>query len=307
MNKYTITESSHDRIVLRISPSSIKELVKNWISIKSEVPADEKNAESIFNKLDTFWNDVKLRNPAWIPFKLGTGDVDEIQSEIDRLSDKAQKKEPFVQNDKDFLSALYNWIAWGGLIKWYPEASQLLRHYLNGQGQPVELNPHIYKSSKIVGYAMQEMKAIILDDIKSKGSIRGGGSFSSQGNLKDTPPRTSAEQDEKGAIVKNGTLLAEQSNPRLKNADNQFPLIAQSQIIQRQPLRIHTKWTVNSYWDYDSFDEQKTKNLDLKTHLPLPKGKILKLPDGLSQHLVELGLATEFKYNAEWDEDWSHE
>ena len=43
------------------------------------------------------------------------------------------------------------------------------------------------------------------------------------------------------------------------------------------------------------------------THLPLGEGKVLRLPDGLSQYLVELGLATEFRYGTDWEEVWSIE
>ena len=81
MAKYTIVESSRNHITLRITESSLKKLVRNWLSIEPEVPPDEDDAESIWEKLGGFWDEVKSRNPLWIPFKLGVGDVDEIQEE----------------------------------------------------------------------------------------------------------------------------------------------------------------------------------------------------------------------------------
>lgn len=40
------------------------------------------------------------------------------------------------------------------------------------------------------------------------------------------------------------------------------------------------------------------------THIPLPNGAILKLPDGLSADMVDQDIAAEFAYFAEWTEKW---
>ena len=80
MAKYTIVESSTDRITLRVSCSAVQKLLDNWISVKPEVPPDEEDPESMFDKLESFWEQVKNRTPLWVPFSLATGDVDEIQS-----------------------------------------------------------------------------------------------------------------------------------------------------------------------------------------------------------------------------------
>jgi hypothetical protein len=292
-------------VVHLISTPPPGRLRKHWAKIKTEVPKDNGDHEGMVEILSKFWDDVKKKNPFWLPFNLAIDDVDEIQKEIDRLTEKARKKEQFEQDEKDFLVSLYSWIAWGGLIKWYPEACHLLRHYLNGKGQPVVLNPHVYKTSVIVNYAIAEMKKLIVEDIKKTGKIRGNGNFSSQGTLKDTP-RSYAEQCEKGAIVENGTLMTEQNNKRLKNADNRYPLSSSSTILSNNPLRIKTIWSIRSRWDYDSFEIQKSKNKVLITELPLGANTNLRLPDGLSHYLVILGLAAEFNYSAEWHEEWSH-
>jgi hypothetical protein len=293
-------------VVHLISTPPPGRLRKHWAKIKTEVPKDNGDHEGMVEILSKFWDDVKKKNPFWLPFNLAIDDVDEIQKEIDRLTEKARKKEQFEQDEKDFLVSLYSWIAWGGLIKWYPEACHLLRHYLNGKGQPVVLNPHVYKTSVIVNYAIAEMKKLIVEDIKKTGKIRGNGVFSSQGNLKDTP-RSYAEQCEKGAIVKNGTLMAEQNNKRLKNTDNNFPLKLTCSIISTKPIRVNICWNISSIWDYESFERQKNQNLNLVTELPLGANAKLKLPDGLSQYLVTLGLAKKFDYSAEWTEEFIHD
>jgi hypothetical protein len=304
--KVQITLEKGKRTFVNLPLPVDSSMTKNWSKISADIPRDDRNAEGMFTKLADFWDDCKKNNPLWIPFSLSIGDVDEIQTEINRLTEKARKREPFEQCERGFLVALYSWIAWGGLLKWYPEACQLLRHYLHGNGKPVQLNPHIYESSIIVKYAMTEMKKIIIEDIKKTGKIRGNGAFSSQGNLVDTPCSFS-DQSVKGAIVKNGTLMAEQNNQRLKNADNCFPLEAICSIISDRPPRFHIKWAIKSYWDYESFETQKTMNLNLVTKLPLGDGKKLDLPDGLSKYLVELRQAYEFAYSTEWHEDWTNE
>ena len=225
------------------------------------------------------------------------------RKKIDRLTSKARHNAAFEEREKEFLVALYSWIAWGGLLKWYPEASRLLRHYLNGNGRPITINSDIYETSAIVKYAMGEMKKLMVRDVRHTGTIRGGGTFTSQGVLQDTP-RSLAEQKSRGAIVKNGTLLAEQDNQRLKNTDNCFALQATCTVLSKNPVRLRVKWFVRSYWDYESFAEQKARNLNLVTKLPLANGSTLRLPDGLSRHLVDLGLAHEFHYNAEWEEKY---
>jgi hypothetical protein len=68
---------------------------------------------------------------------------------------------------------------------------------------------------------------------------------------------------------------------------------------------IRTIWRIESRWDYDSFEKQKSQNKNLVTNLPLPNNAVLKLPDGLSYYITNLGLAAEFDYFSEWEEVWT--
>jgi len=303
MGKYEIVSTNSDGITLKKRVSVITDFVKNWFDDEPNVPAEEDDAESIFDKLATYWDNVKEKNPLRIPFSLGTGDIEEIQDEINRLTKKAKSKEQFFQEEKDFLKALYSWIAWGGLLKWYPEASKLLRHYLNGNGQRLQINEKVYKTSVIVKYAVGEIKKIICRDVNFNGTIRNNGEIPSVGTLQDLK-RGGHEQNTKGTIRNGGYLLAEQENSRLKNADNQFPLESTSVIKSLNPVKIKTRWYIESIWDYDSFETQKKAKKNLVTELPLPHGKKLKLPDGLSHYLTQIGLAQKYFYFAEWTEEW---
>lgn len=303
MGKFDVVSHTAKKITMRFKSTADEKLVQNWNKINSDIPSEQADSTSYLTDLNRFWDKVKQNNPLWIPFSLGTGDVEEIQAEIDRLTRKARKKEAITDTEKDFLKSLYGWIAWGGLAKWYPEACQLLRHYLKGQGQTLQINADVYKNSVIVRYATSEMKKVVLDDIKKSGFIRNEGSFSSVGLLKPTP-RSLNEQKIKGAIVDNGILLTEQNNKRLKNADNRYPLYMKSTIVSKNPLKISTFWEVKSLWDYDSFETQRKNNKNLITELPLPSGKVLMLPDGLSEYLTQIGIAQTFNYFANWKEEW---
>lgn len=280
-----------------------KKLKKDWDAVKGSLPAEKGFAERMSGKLESFWEDVQKQNPLSIPWNLGIGDVEKIQAQVDRLTEKARKKEAFEVKEKEFLVALYSWIAWGGLAKGLPEASQLLRYYLSCKGNPIEIDSYVYRTSTIVKYAMDEMKKGVSEDIRKLGSIRNGGNIRSNGMLKATS-RSATEQYEIGNILDNGVLMTEQKNQRLKNADNRFPLSAKCSTVSREPLEINIRWKVESTWDYDSFETQKVDGKTLITELPLRNNSKLRLPDGLSQYLETLGLAKQFEHFSMWDEEW---
>lgn len=290
--------------VIDLGTPAWKKLQKEWAAVKGKVPAEKGFAERMGKRLDRFWEEVEKENPLWIPWNLAIGDVEEIQAQVDRLTEKARRKEVFEAKEKDFLAALYSWIAWGGLAKWLPEASQLLRHYLSCTGNPIEIDSYVYRSSVIVKYAMEEMKRVILEDIKKSGGIRNGGSIQSLGIVKNTN-RTAADQHQLGNVFGDGMLLAEQRNQRLKNADNRFFLDAKCRIVSQIPLKISILWKVDSKWDYESFENQKQAGTEHVTALPLKNDSKLRLHDGLSNYLETLGLAKIFNHYSKWDEDWS--
>jgi hypothetical protein len=253
---------------------------------------------------DLAWRKVGLG------YYLATGDADDIQKEIDRLTTKARNNQTFIADEKSFLVDLYEWIATGGRWKWLAssptgydkglwEAGELLEHYLDGEGEKLEIDSGIYENSVIVKYAAAEMKKVIAADLVKPGKIRNSGEIWSTHVLK---PKNFGDATTKGQILTGGVLLAEQGNVRLKYANNRFVLKSFS---NASPGGVTTRWRIDDVWDYNSFAEQRKQKRNDVTHLPLRGGKVLKLPDGLSHYLTEIGVAQEFAFYAEWTENWS--
>ena len=250
------------------------------------------------------WKDM---TDDWIPAALATGHVEKIQAQIDDLTEKAKKKRAFSADDKEFLTDLYGWIAWGGGRKGLGEASKLLAHYLNGNGKSLEIDSEVYQSSVIVRYAVGEIKSAIAGDVRKAGVIRNNGNVASRDILKK---KSFGDVGTKGQILDNGILLAEQNNVRLKNANNRFGLtsiskVADNEFWESDAVRIvETRWRVDDSWDFASFGQQRKEKRNDFTVLPLRGGKSLRLPDGLSHYLTQLGLAMEFEHYSEWAERW---
>lgn len=224
-----------------------------------------------------------------------------LQDAIDYLTKKARSKTAFTDSEKEFLVEIYEALWWGGSYEGFPEAAQLANHYVNGAGEEIEVDPEVYSTSVIVQDVQTVMKRVI-----AAGMPQSKGAFA----LKSTDARLLKRKDwlalfgpkgrkagEKGYLVDNGILLAEQDNKRLKNTDNRFALqsVSQGDVV----TGITTTWRVRSYYDFEPF--AKATHV---THIPLGAGVVLQLPDGLSHYMTVLGIAKEFWYYAEWREGW---
>jgi hypothetical protein len=238
-----------------------------------------------------------------IPLSLANGEIDWIQTRVDELTGQAESGGDFSDADKDFIGDLYWWIGAGGHAKGLKEAGKLQRHYVKGSGDTLEINSVIYETSAIVQYAMGEMKKIIETRMASEEDVS---SLSSTEVLSAT---NQGDQATLGEIIKGGYLLAEQDNQRLKYANNRFALQAFTEQKEgfwfwQEDSWTETRWRVDDRWDFASFPEQKEKGRNDVTHIPLPGGSVLKLPDGLSHYLTEQDIAAEFDYWSEWTEKW---
>ena len=254
------------------------------------------------------------------PLALVSGNIVELQKKVNKLTEKARQNRSFTIKEKKFLYDLYSWLATGGRWKWLSkmdlgkydqglwEAGELLQHYLDGEGKPLEIDSTIYENSVIVKYAMGKIKEAVTRDISSSGKIRNNGRISSTDVLAKTSFKSVTES---GQILKGGVLLAEQGNTRLKYANNRFVLKSQSTVAENhfwQPdnvINIETVWRVDDRWDYESFSAQRKKRINHITVIPLRGGKFLKLHDGLSHYLTVMGVAKEFDYFSQWSESWS--
>lgn len=98
-----------------------------------------------------------------------------------------------------------------------------------------------------------------------------------------------------GYLLSSGVLLTEQDNKRLKNTDHRFTLVMNA---QKTPQGFRASWKVESTYDFEPFAKGDV------SHLPLASGFTLKLPDGLSEYLTQIGVAKAFKHSSEWQETW---
>jgi hypothetical protein len=226
-----------------------------------------------------------------------------VQEAIDYLTCKARHKQGFSEDEKNFLVDFYDGLWWGGWWKGLPEAKMLSNHYVRGGGTYVDIGSAVYEESVIVKDTMDAMKGYIRElQTKKKpvGVLRSdnpgfiNSSFFKPISRNAQPPRSTSKQ---GYVWPKGCLIAEQENQRLQKADNQFYL--QSQTTIRQDKSAVTRWSVDSFYDFEAFP-----NTTKVTSLPIRSGLRISLPDGLSQYMVDLGIAKTFKYGASWSETW---
>jgi len=222
---------------------------------------------------------------------------DLLQNTIDYLTCKAKAGISFTVDEKEFMVELYESFWWGGKYKGYPEAATLANHYVNGGGKTLNINSGAYSTSVIVKDTMLAMKEYIKDKasknipfVLAKSSDVAFYKSKHASHLM----RGKRSQGSQGHIFNNGVLMAEQSNGRLMKADNRFYLNVTT---TKGHSHFMSRWSVESIYDFESFQKNYI------THIPL-SGKVLKLPDGLSQYLVTIGVAKDFKYIAQWGELW---
>ena len=222
-----------------------------------------------------------------------------LQNTVDYLACKGKLGKPFTDDEKEFMKEIFEALWWGGQYRGFSEAAQLANHYVNGEGKPVKLDPEVYKNSVIVNDVMAAMKNYIRDNFPKNKRIMVMKSSSRNFLFSDYARKLrqgKRQVNKQGYLQYSGALLTEQSNSRLKNTDNRFLLDV---ITSKDGSIFLSKWKVDSYYDFADFPKGHV------THLPLAKGMVLKLPDGLSHYLTKIGVAQEFKYSAEWEEKWN--
>ncbi len=242
-------------------------------------------------------------NPLWHMGMAQTGNASSfrlLQSSVDWLTCQGKRGKPFDKDSKEFMHDLFEAFSTGGTAKRWPEAAKLADQYVNGKGARVALNPYIYQTSVIVQDTSVAMKNVIREsrkkDVKSMSLLSTDTAFRNSSYA--MPLRISSRsQLLKGVLLKDGALLTEQNNSRLKNADNRF--ILQSQIQYLEGGKHSTRWLVESKYDFEPF------RVGHVTDIPLA-GNTLKVPDGLSEYLTHshIGVAQIFYYSASWHEVW---
>jgi hypothetical protein len=240
--------------------------------------------------------------PLWHMGKVALNESKEsfdlLQNTIDYLACKGKLGKTFTENEKEFMKELFEALWWGGQYHGFKEAAELADHYVNGEGKPLTINAQVYKESVIVKDTMDALKRHIKEISAKRISISSLKTSDSRflsskhvANLKQGR-RSVATQ---GYILSNGALLVEQTNQRLKNADHRFYLWVNT---AKSAHNFTSKWKVESTYDFEPFTKGYV------TDIPLAKGFVLKLPDGLSHHLTKIGVAKDFKYTSTWQEVW---
>lgn len=223
---------------------------------------------------------------------------DLIQNTVDYLACKGQSGRLFTDDEKEFMKELFEALWWGGTVRGYAEAARLADHYVNGHGQAIKIASGVYETSVIVKDTMAALKAYIQDLVAKKQSFTPLKS-SDAGFLRTAQARAfqhGRNYQSQGRLLQNGCLLTEQSNQRLKNTDNRF-FLGVSTVRSENGLFCST-WKIESLYDFEPF------SVGHYTNIPLADGFVLKLPDGLSQHLTTIGVAHDFAYAASWTEWW---
>ncbi len=227
-----------------------------------------------------------------------------LQKKINELEEKAKNKKDFNEIDRNFVIDLYKMLSTGGLVTGYPEASSLLYRYIspslmpakifNRGGQKIDdpfmIDSGIYKQSKIVKYAMENMKKI----------IKTGYINNEINNYVDIDSSvlkiTDRNIDTEGNILPDGRLLVEQNNKRLKYTDHRFKLNSHSEKLPNG--KIKTTWFVLSRYEFASYPDKMYSEFKISEDISLT------IDDGLSQYLTELGIAEEFYHMGKWEEIW---
>lgn len=223
---------------------------------------------------------------------------DLLQNTIDYLTCKGKAGRQFTSNEKEFMKELFEALWWGGKYHGFKEAAELANHYVNGDGKILTINAQVYKESVIVKDTMTAMKSYIKDIAAKRSPLSnistGDRAFLNSSYAKPLM-RGKRNVNTHGYILNNGALLVEQTNQRLKNADHRFYLKVNT---TKNGVNFLSSWKVESVYDFEPFSKGYI------TDIPLAKGFVLKLPDGLSHHLTKIGVAKDFKYISTWQEFW---
>lgn len=228
----------------------------------------------------------------WTLKDFGIGQLGDATKEVYKIQKKINSGTKLEEREVRFLKNYYYLLAIGGKANGMDQSSQLLMHYLDGSGSDVELDASIYKGSKAVEAAQEEMLRYVRANFKEgdTGRLTSAQVFKSTGSFK-------GGYEKSGGIVKGEPgdsklyIIAEQGNSALKNTNNRFILTADFAI---KGGKIILTWRVDD--DY-SFEADRGYETELK--VPGTSQKLV-LSDALSAKLTHYG-AKPFNHHARWN------
>lgn len=221
-----------------------------------------------------------------------------MQSTIDAAEKKVRNGENLTEKEIKKVKSVYKKVVLAGKIVGYTEASELLSTYISpkkaskySEENPLIIDSDVYSSSAIVQYAIQEMTAYICNNY----DYTNGGEQEYSGADILSPTRRNSYTE--GNVLKNGYLIAEQNNLRLKSTDHRFNL--QATAILDNSGNLNIMWNVTSLYDFDPYTRNSAIDSTRVTKLSY-EGLSLTIEDGLSSYLDKIGAAQNFYSEAKW-------
>ncbi len=221
-----------------------------------------------------------------VAVQLATGvGIPTLQREVNRLQNKAIRKEPFTDQDKQFLRELYGAMADGaklsGVLR---QSGRMMEHYLGGTGTPLELDSGIFLANQRVQQQMNLMRAQIRATATARVRLQ---------------PRYRSPR----FYMPHATSLDSVTGLYWGTVQ------ATPQLLEDGTVRV--RWRAEVPWEWPTYEslQQRYGTPHAETFLiPNPQSLLLgpqhalHVENGLGAYLVTLGLAQSFLAWSEWEE-----
>jgi len=210
--------------------------------------------------------------------------IERLQARVDAVEEMAVRREGFPEEERVFVSDLYNCFAKGaGLIWTLRQSAELMRHYLDRSGEMLEVEPRVFLGSRPIKRTMAELRDRLMADIRAGRPVRHAYE-SEEFYMGDPEFFESFVALYEGTITLHPTLLPDGS--------------------------IELRWSASMPWEWPTYEEIVEKYGDPNGQaFPIPNARslmfggehALKIDDGLGAYLVELGLAKPFLVRSGWE------
>jgi hypothetical protein len=221
-----------------------------------------------------------------VAVQLATGfGIPALQREIDRLQNKAIRKQPFTEQDKQMLRELYGAMADGARLSGVlGQSGRLMDHYLGCTGTPLELDPGIFVTNQRVQQPMNLMRAQIRAAATAHARLE-----PSYRSPRFYMPHASSPDSVTGLYW--GTV---QATPQVQDDGT-----------------VRVRWRAEVPWEWPTYESLQLRYGTPHAEIfPIPNARsllygpqyALHVENGLGGYLVTLGLAKPFLAWSEWEE-----
>jgi hypothetical protein len=226
-----------------------------------------------------------------LAWSVGTGQgIEALQSRTDRIESRIIRRRSLSTEDQRYLADLYAVVATGA---WHMpplhQSGRLMDHYLEGSGEPLELDRRIFLASPKVTRKLGELRTQARRRAPLVRGARAGGD---------------------GYVWSTRFYMPDRAHP------DSFYGLYWGRIGYRAGLdgsgqRLHLHWRAEVDWRWPRYAELLAKYGTYRAEVvPIPNLRslrhgnrhALRLSNGLGGYLEEAGLARHFLAYAEWDE-----